>query len=279
MATVAAADPPEPAALCAPEPPEAPGARRDAGQPPTPRPADWCTATGIAEDTRRESLQASVSADTTQDPSESVDAGTVRGRLVSCAGSLRGVQVSIAGTPRRTVTGTAGLFVLSPVPPGKFDVTIEVPGQPRVTITVDVAAGRITDLGDIPLGDLTTDPGHCGDCETRCPQGAACVYSVCICPDGLVRCGDACVTLADLDHCRGCLNRCHEWPNMIPRCGAEDCIYSCVEGTADCDGRRTTGCETLIDSDAKNCGACGNVCAPGQRCVDSTCQWVERRLK
>ncbi len=254
MATVAAADPPEPTALCAPQPLEAPGARRgNAGQPPTPRPADWCTATG-------------------QNPSESVDAGTVRGRLVSCAGSLRGAQVSIADHPGGVVTGTAGLFVLSPVPQGTFGVTIEVPGQPRVTIAVDVAAGRITDLGDIPLGDLTTDPEHCGDCGTRCPPGASCVYSVCICPDGLVRCGDACVTLADLDHCRACWSRCDEWPNMIPQCGAESCIYSCVEGTADCDGRRTTGCETRIDSDAKNCGSCGNVCAPGHRCVDYTCQ-------
>jgi hypothetical protein len=268
MATVAVADPLEPTALCAPEPPEALGARRDTGQPQTSRPADWCTATRIAEDTRGESL----GAETTQNPSESVDAGTVRGRLVSCAGSLRGAQVSIADHPGGVVTGTAGLFVLSPVRPGAFGVTIEAPGQARVTIAVDVAAGRITDLGDIPLGDLTTDPEHCGRCETRCPQGASCVYSVCICPDGLVRCGDTCVTLADLDHCRSCLSRCDEGLNMIPRCGTEGCIYSCVEGTADCDSRRTTGCETRIDSDAKNCGGCGNVCAPGQRCVDYTCQ-------
>ena len=274
--TVAAADRYEPAALCVPEPPGARVAKKDGGQPPTPRPAEWCTVTRVAEDSRGEGLRASGSDDTTQNPSEPVDAGTVSGRLVSCAGSLPGAQVSIAGLPRRAVTGTAGLFVLSPVPPGTFGLTIEVPGQPRVSIAVDVAAGRITDLGDIPLGDLTTDPEHCGRCETPCPQGASCEYSVCICPEGLVRCGDTCATLADLDHCRACLNRCEAGLNMIPRCGTEGCIYSCVEGTADCDSRRTTGCETRIDSDAKNCGGCGTVCAPGQRCVDYTCQWVER---
>lgn len=262
MATVAAVDLAEPNGMSAPEPP--------------PGPAGTCDPTSIAEPPRVEGPQGSGWTAGRRDPAESADPGAIRGRLVTCGGSLPGAHVSIEGHPQPAISELGGLFLLSHVPPGTFDVTVEAPGEPPATIAIRVAAGRIADLGDILLGDLTADPGHCGDCAMRCPEAASCVYGVCLCADGLVRCGNACVTLADLDHCRACSNRCEEWPNMIPQCGAKDCIFSCLEGTADCDGRRTTGCETRIDSDAKNCGDCGNVCAPGQRCINYTCQQVER---
>ncbi len=37
----------------------------------------------------------------------------------------------------------------------------------------------------------------------------------------------------------------------------------CDEGTADCDGSLSTGCES--EASAEDC--CGAVCAPGQTCV------------
>ena len=186
----------------------------------------------------------------------------------------------IEGLARSTMSGLAGLFELSHVPSGTFGLTIQAQGQPPATILgIHVAPDRITDLGEILLADLTADPEHCRACGQRCPPGAQCVYGVCICPDGLVRCGDTCSTLADLEHCRACGNRCPQWPNTIPLCGDQDCVFWCMTGTADCDSRRTTGCETRIDSDVNNCGACGNVCAPGQACVNFTCQQVERGRK
>ena len=36
---------------------------------------------------------------------------------------------------------------------------------------------------------------------------------------------------------------------------------NCSAGTKDCDGIGANGCETPIEKDPKNCGACGNVCA------------------
>ena len=36
---------------------------------------------------------------------------------------------------------------------------------------------------------------------------------------------------------------------------------NCSAGTKDCDGIAQNGCETSIDKDPKNCGACGTVCA------------------
>jgi hypothetical protein len=43
---------------------------------------------------------------------------------------------------------------------------------------------------------------------------------------------------------------------------------TCEDGWADCNSEiPTTGCETDIVTDVNNCGACGNVCKPGQKCI------------
>ena len=47
-------------------------------------------------------------------------------------------------------------------------------------------------------------------------------------------------------------------------------VTSCSAGRADCDGRRSNGCEADLHSDATNCGACGSGCSRGA-CVDGTC--------
>jgi hypothetical protein len=172
-----------------------------------------------------------------------------------------------------TTTGPGGTFELTGVRPGTVDLSVEVLGRGPTTISsVDVGDGQVTQLEDLQLTDLVFDPRHCGACGNLCPPGASCVYGVCLCPEGTVRCGGVCTTLQDLDHCRGCRNVCEAWPYMIPACGVTDCVFICVGGRADCDNRRLTGCETQIDSDPRNCGACGHVCAPGQRCVNFECR-------
>ncbi len=40
---------------------------------------------------------------------------------------------------------------------------------------------------------------------------------------------------------------------------------------ADCDLAPFNGCESELATDAANCGACGNACAAGERCMGSTC--------
>jgi hypothetical protein len=181
--------------------------------------------------------------------------------------------VAIQGGEPSATTGPRGAFELAGVPPGTVDLSVEVRGRPSTTISsVEVAEGQVTQLDDLQLTDLLVDSSHCGACGNLCPPGASCVYGVCLCPEGTVRCVDVCTTLRDLDHCRGCRNVCAAAPNMIPACGAVDCVFLCVGGTADCDSRRLTGCETRIDTDRWNCGACGHACAPGQRCVNSRCE-------
>ncbi len=53
-----------------------------------------------------------------------------------------------------------------------------------------------------------------------------------------------------------------------------DHVYTriaCAPGTADCDGRLSTGCETNATT-TTNCGACGVACAAGQVCATGTCR-------
>lgn len=203
---------------------------------------------------------------------EAETAGAIGGRFVTCSGPVASVRVSIEGRAHSALSGPTGAFELTDLPPGTFDVIVEAPGQKGTIPGIQVVSGRMTDVGEINLTDRAADVKHCGVCGGRCPLGASCVYGRCICPDGFTLCYDTCTTLADLDHCRACRNRCAAGPNMVPMCGVQDCMYQCAEGTADCDSRRTTGCETRTDRDVNNCGECGNVCAPNQRCVASRCQ-------
>src|SRR6185369_10912290 len=49
---------------------------------------------------------------------------------------------------------------------------------------------------------------------------------------------------------------------------------SCSLPQADCDNNAANGCEVNVSSDAKNCGACGNVCplgGSGAKCVAGVC--------
>ncbi len=44
-------------------------------------------------------------------------------------------------------------------------------------------------------------------------------------------------------------------------CAAGACTITCAAGLANCDGMAANGCETSLNTDALNCGACGNRCA------------------
>jgi hypothetical protein len=46
----------------------------------------------------------------------------------------------------------------------------------------------------------------------------------------------------------------------VPACINYACGFQCNRGFADCNHDSTDGCETRIDSDPANCGACGRVC-------------------
>ncbi len=130
----------------------------------------------------------------------------------------------------------------------------------------------------------TSNLQHCGGCGMACtarPHSAAnCVAGACVyaCAPDFGDCdGDpvnGCET--DLDtspaHCGGCGYACTApWPRTVATCTAGGCASRCVDGYTDCDGASTNGCETDPRTSATHCGACGVVCAAGQRCEASAC--------
>ena len=144
--------------------------------------------------------------------------------------------------------------------------------------------------GDLKDGcevDTTGDPDHCGGCATVCtaPPNAspACDSGKCSfrCKlhffdcDGEAKNGCELDATADPLNCGHCGNVCPLLPNAAPACQAALCgIGACTQGYSDCDRKPGNGCETQVETDVINCGACGNLCAGingGANCANGLC--------
>ena len=122
--------------------------------------------------------------------------------------------------------------------------------------------------------DTSRNVNHCGACNMRCatpPNGAPdcigslCKIGVCNAPfrdcDGNVVNGCEVNTASDPANCNGCGNRCNV-ANGVGACQNGSCaIASCNAPYQNCANGIVDGCETNTGNDAKNCGACGKVCA------------------
>jgi hypothetical protein len=94
--------------------------------------------------------------------------------------------------------------------------------------------------------DLSNDPKHCGDCNTQCNNGDACVLGHCM-PS---QCNPACT---NGNTCFSGECRC----NGGPECS--DPSTCCGDGCKD------------LSSDPLNCNACGHKCNPGSYCCKGNC--------
>jgi uncharacterized repeat protein (TIGR01451 family)/MYXO-CTERM domain-containing protein len=140
--------------------------------------------------------------------------------------------------------------------------------------------------------DIASDADHCGGCGVVCrtPDATpACVAGQCSvgeCDAGHSDCnglpGDGCEYsnadfAADMNNCGGCGVVC-DAANADQLCLGGACsIVACEPGFSDCNGLAGDGCEydsAEFDSDALNCGACGQACEPANAagvCEDCGC--------
>jgi hypothetical protein len=129
-------------------------------------------------------------------------------------------------------------------------------------------------------------PQNCGGCGIRCADPTplcntngvqfACVSS---CSASTMLCSGRCVDLQrDAQNCGGCGTVCNT-PQAFAGCSSGQCAVGlCFYRWADCNSDPSDGCEANFDSDANNCGSCGNACpssppdASGTRCNNGTCK-------
>ncbi len=96
----------------------------------------------------------------------------------------------------------------------------------------------------------------------------------CGCIGDLIYCNGKCVDpKRDDENCGACGTKCDpsdggpERANAYYGCEDSECgHFKCDDGFGDCDGNPLNGCETPLNT-SENCTACGNSCAPGQRCA------------
>lgn len=131
-----------------------------------------------------------------------------------------------------------------------------------VTDVVDVTdatnaldAPEVRDATD--AADVTDRPDDTADAVNAAPDVVDATMSGCA--DGRTSCGGVCVdTATDERHCGRCGRGCPAGDTCIAGgCG----LASCTPGTADCDGRRATGCEVNLATNEDHCGRCESRCA------------------
>jgi hypothetical protein len=86
-------------------------------------------------------------------------------------------------------------------------------------------------------------------------------------------CSGACTNIqTDPNNCGACGTNCGAFQNGVGGCQSGTCaVFSCNAGYADCDKNPSNGCEVNLQTDARNCGACGNVCFSNQSCTAGAC--------
>ena len=136
--------------------------------------------------------------------------------------------------------------------------------------------------------DLSKDLMNCGACGNACKvgtnvQAASCVASTCGIASCLTGFSDCNMSATD-----GCERNLQTDSNNCGKCGAvcaltasatavsctsgSCAVATCAANTADCNKSYSDGCETNTQTDANNCGSCGNKCpSSAPYCLSGMC--------
>jgi len=150
-------------------------------------------------------------------------------------------------------------------------------------------------LGDAPVSPQLTPESDASSDVDGGADGAATLMCVATeCPEPYTTCPSeygptnkcAVDPRRDSKHCGGCGNECLTFApiHMTSRCVDGKCELECYSMPRyvfpdseaptkyeNCNGLLDDGCEVDLFTNSANCGACGNACAAGQRCIQGRC--------
>jgi hypothetical protein len=133
--------------------------------------------------------------------------------------------------------------------------------------------------------DTAANAANCGACGKVCGAVAngtpGCTASNCgigSCNANFDNCdanvANGCETniTSSIAHCGGCGKACPAYANATAQCKASVCsMGACNSGFMDCNMVATDGCEINTNTDVKNCGTCGKMCASNETCAGGLC--------
>ncbi len=164
-----------------------------------------------------------------------------------------------------------------------FGVVALLPGA--CATTVNVGAEKPTPDAT-PTPTFTPPAPDGGDAASAPKRELACIGTEC--PAPFSTCSDKpsfkCGTnlLTDPNNCGACGVECKGFDaiNMSAGCAQGACAFECQTKEIglgnlfvfkNCNGLLDDGCEIDVNADPRNCGICGNACAPGVSCINGRC--------
>ena len=228
--------------------------------------------------------------------SQAIEFGGIKGRVDFCGnGGLDGMVVYIPGKQFSVITDASGLFEFELLPTGKYDINYRYNGkQLNYNRDILVNENALTDLSVVTMCDspiLTSGNGakatrtQPAKPQTNEKNGAVknsddkdndgfLVGRDCNDNDASIRPGAIELCDGKDNNCNGKIDESDSYPlyngSGVCQAGALK-VESCNSGFENCDGEPKNGCETNLNSDSGNCGACGNACSEAEFCAQGLC--------
>lgn len=192
-------------------------------------------------------------------PGPAANLGSISGQLDACSPTFNytGALIYIPGRAFNVISGPTGTFQIDNVPPGTYDLNVEMASGFTTTVPqVNVGTESVVLFSSVVAVDITTDTNNCGACGVSCGAGAACVNSACqaappppMCtPVTCAAVGKNCGQIGD-----GC--------GGIIACGSCQVGLICgAGGTANVCGAPTCIPKTSASFPGLNCGVVANGC-------------------
>jgi len=181
-------------------------------------------------------------------------------------GTDSGGATTTTGEPGTGTTGTTGDDTSTSTGPGTTGGSTTTGGPPACGDGVVDDGEDCDDGGESKTCNADCSPAACGDGKLNAAAGEDCddggESKTCDADCSAAECGDGQVNAAAGEVCDG---------QAPANASCDACAVACAPTHDDCNMDLADGCEIDLQTDAKHCGKCGNVCANNATCKAGKC--------